>query len=173
MDSAQLHLGFLTIQHDSQGFSGGYLLTNAWGRPLEFRLTSTVQPTKVQQLLYGPTLRPYLCADLLGKSLVEKAALPPSLVITDCDAALNLRLHIPVPLAWLAPPEQAPLSAQESIVIQADSYSLISHRHHPEDAELIKRLLHASSIADLVEPFSRIREALTEARKSATFSKAA
>src|SRR5437773_707729 len=45
---AGLTLGFLTVLHDAAGFTGGYLVTNAWGRPLEFRLTTPVQPNRVQ-----------------------------------------------------------------------------------------------------------------------------
>ena len=66
-------LGFLSLAQDAAGHSGGYLVTNAWGRPLEFRLSSAVQPTKVQQILYGPTLADYLQCELIGKTLVEKA----------------------------------------------------------------------------------------------------
>ena len=71
-------LGFLTVLHDPTGGLGGYLVTNAWGRPLEFRLTTAVQPNRVQQILYGPTLTEYLHADLIGKTLVEKTATQPT-----------------------------------------------------------------------------------------------
>src|SRR5262245_33024282 len=69
---AGLSLGFLAVLQDAAGFIGGYLITNAWGRPLEFRLTTPVQPNRVQQILYGATLNDYLFADLIGKTLVEK-----------------------------------------------------------------------------------------------------
>ena len=51
---AHLHLGFLTVFAEPTGYLGGYLVTNSWGRPLEFRLSTAVQPNKVQQILYGP-----------------------------------------------------------------------------------------------------------------------
>src|SRR5438477_7962745 len=71
---AGLTLGFLTVLHDAAGFTGGYLVTNAWGRPLEFRLTTPVQPNRVQQILYGATLGDYIHADLIGKTLVDKTS---------------------------------------------------------------------------------------------------
>ena len=43
------NLGFLTILQDPAGTLGGYLVTNLWGRPLEFRLTSAVQNTLAAQ----------------------------------------------------------------------------------------------------------------------------
>jgi hypothetical protein len=67
-------IGFLTVLDEGNGYVGGYLVTNVWGRPLEFRLTSAVQPNRVQQILYGETLVPYLCGDLIGKTLVDKSS---------------------------------------------------------------------------------------------------
>src|SRR5947209_11386879 len=82
-------LGFLTILQEASGYLGGYLVTNLWGRPLEFRLTSAVQPNKVQQILYGGSLLSYISADLLGKTLVDKAGLPVHLIFTDREAVLD------------------------------------------------------------------------------------
>src|ERR1700676_5362568 len=103
--SGTLHLGFLTVLHEANGYLGGYLAVNGWGRPLEFRLTSAVQPNRVQQILYGGTLETYVCADLIGKTLVEKAGVPVQLVVTDREEVLDLRLKLDAPVAWLAPPE--------------------------------------------------------------------
>ena len=86
--SSSVTLGFLTVLQESSGWLGGYLVTNGWGRPLEFRLTTAVQPNRVQAALYGPTLHEYLFADLIGKTLVEKTAAKPDLIVTDTPAAL-------------------------------------------------------------------------------------
>jgi hypothetical protein len=54
-------LGFLAVvEHELHGLFGGYLLLNATGRPLEFHCTAPVRPNRAQQILYGPTLEPYL-----------------------------------------------------------------------------------------------------------------
>ncbi len=161
-----MHLGFLTIHQDQQGYSGGYLVTNAWGRPLEFRLTSPVTPNKVQQLLYGPTLRPYLCSDLIGKTLIDKAGTTANVIITDNDAALELRNQGSTPVAWLAPmdhPRVAELS--ETVIAKTKSYALLAHPKFQGDVASIKEMLHQTDVSDISEPFARIREALTEARK--------
>src|SRR5579885_2826624 len=76
-------VGFLTILQEANGYVGGYLVTNVWGRPLEFRLSSAVQPNRVQQILYGGTLQTYVCGELIGKALVDKAAVAVQLVVTD------------------------------------------------------------------------------------------
>src|SRR5438309_1649312 len=95
------HLGFLTVAHDANGYVGGYLVTNQWGRPLEFRISTAVQPNRVQQILYGDTLEPYICGDLIGKTLVEKTGVAVRIVITDTAAALDLRNRVDFPVALL------------------------------------------------------------------------
>src|SRR6476619_674477 len=85
------NFGFLTILLEPTGTLGGYLVTNSWGRPLEFRLTSPVQANRVQQILYGGTLDSYLCGELIGKTLIDKSTTPAAWIITDHAAALELR----------------------------------------------------------------------------------
>src|SRR5256885_15292316 len=88
------NLGFLSVLQEANGYVGGYLVTNRWGRPLEFRLTSAVQPNRVQQVLYGDTLPAYVCGELIGRTLIEKTATPAALIITDNPLALDLRLRL-------------------------------------------------------------------------------
>src|SRR4051795_11784468 len=92
------NLGFLTVLHEPNGYLGGYLVTNLWGRPLEFRLSTAVQPNRVQQILYGPTLTEYLHADLIGKTLVEKTGTLPGLIVTDSLPAQALRDRVGIPV---------------------------------------------------------------------------
>src|SRR5436305_15194710 len=99
------HLGFLTVLQEAGGFLGGYLVTNLWGRPLEFRLSTAVQPNRVQQILYAQTLSGFICGELLGKTLIEKTATPAHLVLTDTADALSLRRVVDVPVVWVAPPD--------------------------------------------------------------------
>ncbi len=145
------NLGFLTILRDSSGYLGGYLVTNPWGRPLEFRLSSAVQPNRVQQILYGTSLEPYICGDLLGKTLVDKTATPAQVIFTDHPAALDLRLRLEIPVAFVNPaaPDEAP----------------VAHRHFPSDCAALTDLVQRLGNFDFAEPFLRIREAVAEARK--------
>src|SRR5437868_13924259 len=129
-----LNLGFLTILHESNGYLGGYLVTNFWGRPLEFRLSTAVQPNRVQQILYGGTLQPYLCGDLIGKTLVEKTTTTANYILTDREAALDLRECLEVPVAWLAAaddPQAEALSYKEGSVRPArrGQGAVVSHPH--------------------------------------------
>lgn len=158
---AAVALGFLSLCQDATGVSGGYLLTNAWGRPLEFRLSSSVQPTKVQQILYGPTLADYLQCELIGRTLVEKSGSLPVLIVTDSPVGLGLagRLNLPV----VAVGDEGESHPRSSKPIQTAG-----------DPEAVRAALELVDPAvDLAEPFARIREAAAEARKLGGSSRAA
>jgi hypothetical protein len=162
--TASLNLGFLTVVQEGSAYVGGYLVTNVWGRPLEFRLTSAVQPNRVQQVLYAATLVPYVCADLIGKTLLDKAGVAVQAVVTDREAVLDLRLKVDLPVVFLNAQQEG----------QDGSSPLCGHRRFPEDAAAVRSLLGAAGAElDLAEPFARIREAIAEARKMGVTGRAA
>jgi hypothetical protein len=163
------------VVQEPTGWLGGYLVTNAWGRPLEFRLTTAVQPNRVQTVLYGPTLSEYLYADLIGKTLVEKTSVKPDLVVTDAADALGLRSRVGVPVVALRPdgaeflpPETRPLShALSSVGL------LLPARFATDEPAVMQLLERVDPAVDLAEPFARIREAVGEARKMGVTNRAA
>jgi hypothetical protein len=168
---AALHLGFLTFVPEATGLVGGYLVTTAWGRPLEFRLTSAVQPNRVQQVLYGDTLTTYLHADLIGRTLIEKTTTPARLIITDSEAALELRPRFGLPVAWLT--HEGDAEAVRRAEAGQALRPALAGRHgpllvHPQFVEELPALTEMLSGLDpgldLSEPFQRVREAVSEAR---------
>jgi len=96
-------LGFLTaIELADRGFVGGLLVTNHFGRPLEFQCTAPLKPNRTQEILYGPTLVPYVLGDLIGRTLIEKIGVKPHLVLTERDDLLPLRDLVSIPVACVA-----------------------------------------------------------------------
>ncbi len=168
--AGNVNLGFLTVLHEPVGHVGGYLVTNTWGRPLEFRLSSAVQAGKIQQILYGPTLEPYLCSDLIGKKLLEKTTTPVQFVFTDHPAVLDLRLHVDLPVGLL-------ISAAPAADVDLPGLSVTDnvrcHRRFAQDVDALRTLLEQLANFDLADPFVRIREALAEARKLGVANRAA
>jgi hypothetical protein len=160
------NLGFLTVLHEPSGYLGGYLVTNLWGRPLEFRLSTAVQPNRVQQILYAGTLQAYVCGDLIGKTLVEKTTAPVQMVFTDTEAALDLRLSLEVPVVWVLPAEcgvSAPVPEGPPRALRGN---VRTHARFPQDEKAVQEVLERlQGLVDLMEPFARIREAIGEARK--------
>jgi hypothetical protein len=172
--SSLLSIGFLTALQEPSGWVGGYLVTNSWGRPLEFRLTTAVQPNRVQAALYGPTLTEYILADLIGKALVEKTAAKPDLIVTDVPAVLALRSRVEVPVlavkteSAVAPPDAVPFSHARSTL-----GLLLPGKFAADQGPVLKQLERVDAAVDLAEPFTRVREAMAEARKMGVTNRAA
>jgi len=102
-------LGFLTVlDYPEYGLFGGYLVLNALGRPLEFHCTAPIRPNRAQQILYGPTLEPYLFGEQIGCALVAAAKTAPRLVFTDRVPALALRQFVEMPVVLVLSGESEP-----------------------------------------------------------------
>lgn len=173
-----LQLGFLTVFTEGNGYLGGLLVTNTWGRPIEFRLSTAVQPNRVQQILYGNTLTEYLCAELIGKTLIDKTATPVHLVVTDTIHCLPIRSRVDVPAIAALPEAGLPASNVDrpltAIPHARCSLPLIMDARWADDEPLIRAILDRVDAAlDLAEPFARIREAMGEARKMGVTNRAA
>ena len=157
--TAPWNLGFLTIMQEPAGFLGGYLVTNQWGRPLEFRLSTAVLPNRVQQILYGDTLEPYICAELIGKTLIDKTATQAQVIVTDKETVLPLRHLLTIPVGCIHEGE-------------SEYSTVLTHSQFPQDQRLLDDLEERLGESfDLTEPFVRIREAIGEARKMGVTSR--
>jgi hypothetical protein len=134
--------GYLLVLEDTDhGFTGGYLVVSHRGRPLEFHCTEPLQTNRAQEILFGPTLRPYIVGEQIGATLLAKARLKADLLlVTDADAALAGR------------------------VAGLDTMVIADHPMSSSDSQkpLLERL--AESI-DIAEPIERVREAILEAQR--------
>jgi hypothetical protein len=109
-------LGFLTVvEHPQHGLFGGYLLLNLAGRPLEFHCTTPVKPNRAQQILYGPTLEPYLFGEQIGRTLLASAKIKPRVVCIDQEPALAVGQYVDVPVVLVLPPDGSAEVADEMI----------------------------------------------------------
>ncbi len=158
-------LGFLTVvEHAELGLLGGYLLLNASGRPLEFHCTAPVKPSRAQEILYGPTLKPFLYGEQIGQTLLTRSKLTPALVCTDSEAMLAVRDHTRIPVALVGATAGLPSSA----AFRLGQTDLLLPAPYATDEQTIRQHWPAQADhLDLAEPFARIREALDEAQKSA------
>jgi hypothetical protein len=177
-------IGFLTVAEHAQGLFGGYLLLNLLGRPLEFHCTTPVKPNRAQEILYGPTLAPYLYGELIGQTLVAKASHKPLVALTDLAPVLALRNQSGIPVAlvnredasdarsqsgqqllWRSDPPHV-LRGPALTIFRWGANELAVEALHGGDRELVlQRLQGVSETFDLAEPFARIREAIEEAQR--------
>lgn len=159
-------IGFITIVEDSNhGLFGGYLILNPAGRPVEFHCTAPVKPNRAQQILYGPTLQPYLYGEQIARTLIERSKILPRIVCLDQACAMCVRPLITVPTALV---EKKTSEENPTCQIPWKDQTLSFLPEFPNDKAKIEECLQELLIEfDLLEPFNRIREAIAEAQKAA------
>ena len=102
--SQETTFGYLSVINSAEhGYFGGYLIVGPLGRPLEFHCTAPVRPSRAQQILYGPTLEPFLLGEQIAGAMLDAAKLKPRLILTDCEATLYVRSQISTPIVLLRP----------------------------------------------------------------------
>jgi len=173
-------LGFLTaVSHEQHGLFGGLLVLDSSGRPLEFHCTAPVKTSRAQEILFGPTLEPYLYGEQIGQTLITAARQKPAVLCTDLVAMLALREHVEIPVTLVqAVTDEDEKSAKNFRVDGAHdssrfiAFELARHKlavsvdYRDDQALVSQRLAAYSERLDLNEPFERIREAIDEAQRS-------
>jgi len=183
-------LGFLTVsEHEDQSLFGGFLVLNLAGRPMEFHCTAPVRPNRAQEILYGPTLRPYLYGEQIARALIERASATPGLVFTDVEPVLALRPLTSVPVVFVPPtaPSREVAASLDNTArldsphptpppagsIRLHRFSLgalqlaVPESHRDDQSQVVSQWQPHAEEFDLAEPFGRIRDAIEEARRAA------
>jgi hypothetical protein len=160
--------GFLTVVEQPEwGLVGGFLVVNAGGRPLEFHCTAPVKANRTQEILYGRTLRGYLCGEQIGPALLTKAKLETLFVLVDDPALITARDHFAMPVALIDPARQSAPHSLSLFAFEVAKTTLGVESRYSTDAQQLQEAwqTHGHDF-DLKEPFDRIRSALEEAQKS-------
>lgn len=178
-------LGFLTVvEYEQHGYLGGYLVLNASGRPLEFHCTAPVKPNRAQEVLYGPTLEPYLFGEQIGQALLKKSQAEPLVVCTDLSPVLAVREFLSCPVALVL---SCPAAEATNAAIGAGRTFRVDRAHGPttspkfqigrnelavggawpaDEQRITETVAALAEHFDLAEPFARIRGAIDEAQRS-------
>jgi hypothetical protein len=181
-------IGFLTVvEHADWGLTGGLLVLNAIGRPLEFHCTAPFRPTRAQQILYGPTLRPFIYGEQIGQTLLSRLKSETLFICTDVEPVMCVRDWVSRPLVLLLertveratepaskqrmlrldPPHGAPQPCLGRII----EFTIGNHqagvlpRHQSDRDRVLDGWRPIADSLDLMEPFGRIRDALEEAQR--------
>src|SRR5690349_6214355 len=177
--------GYLsTLESPEHGFFGGYLIVGPMGRPLEFHCTAPIRPSRAQQILYGPTLEPFLLGEQIAGAMLDAAKLRPSLILANCEATLHARTRIHSPMVLLRGNEKPAAGTGAIAGASTDFATTHSASSGPHDSFVVEgiefllpigfesdrdtaiRLLTALICQiDLAEPFGRIEEAIREAQR--------
>jgi hypothetical protein len=162
MSKTDATIGYYTVVEESRtGFTGGLLVLNRSGRPLEFQCTLPVRPTRAHEILFGETLRDHLLSEVIGLCLVNKTRTPISILI--CDQRESMRLSqftaIPIGLAVESKSDRDSIDDADSVWLAGTRLQV-----NIESTEIAKSVCaDLSDLPDATEPFERIREAIKEA----------
>ncbi|TWT81097.1 hypothetical protein CA13_25440 [Planctomycetes bacterium CA13] len=167
--TTELTIGYFTVIFDEHtGWTGGLLVLNRGGRPVEFQCTLPVRPSRAHEILFGTTLRDHLIGEVIGPILIKKCRTPLSMVCCDQAESLSLSASGGVPVALVgeaAENDEGPIT--NDMLVGASRVKLAGATLHVpiEHTETVEGIAgRFVDLVDAVEPFERIREAIKEAQ---------
>ena len=166
------YLGYMEFDNGGS-YRGAILVTDDWGKPLEFRCTAQVKTTSVQRTLYGSTLMPHVLVELIAKPLMDSLNEEPVAILVSDETFLDLRHNVDVPVVQirrqgtdLKVTAASDGEGNQNIVMDCESGKFApiiieAHWEFPDDtnscASLLKELFGRW---DVVEPFERLHKGL-------------
>ena len=177
MTASNNGLGYIVIDGEEGRFRGASLVVDLRGIPVDFRYTDLIRPTKLERILYGSALDVYLREELILQSLLGAVETKPQVWICDAEEllapikALEKAKCVVLSASTHAPLESAgsvePMGGANVVLIQADAVSAplratFSEGVRQDEVQQTASLLtDAARTMELLEPFGRIRKALT------------
>ena len=113
-ETTDVTIGYFTVVEDERtGWTGGLLVLDRGGRPIEFQCTLPVRPTRAHEILFGPTLSRHLVGEVIGKLLIASCRTPVSLFCCDQPEGLAIESYTSSPVALVreaAEADEGPIS---------------------------------------------------------------
>jgi len=189
MKPTDLKIGYLMVSSPVPNvFIGGLMVTDGRGLPMEFRYTEPIQPTKLQQILYGQVLSAYIKREVVLETLLKNTESKFKCLLVEDEQMLDYPAK-GYSIIRLAATKSAPLGAlgktQEmapgEILLQVNAegspvrvYWGKPKSSGPEEnnpapgssvsgdgsTEIVNILLEAGKSMDVTEPLRRIEKAL-------------
>lgn len=183
MSEALHHLAFVILADVEDGvLRGGILVTDAYGKPVEFRCTSPIRPNAVQRALYGGTLMPHIAVELVGVPLVQAVQVSPDVVLVQQEEFLPLRERCDRPLLLARrqgkdmqlSEEDGKTQPEELLSSPSGKFTPVVVTCHWDFADDIAQckegLGWTFANCDLVEPFERVKTALATLHEQGVLS---
>jgi len=175
-DMAESRIGYIDIYGNAKdGYVGGVLVTDRIGVPVEFRHTENVNPGKLQKILYGRSLERFLKCESLAKCLLSDLENKPDILIVPDPEYFLLTRAFSFPFVQISRAAKEPLTqhgevqeiSESEIILQVLSLReplrvKVDRKNAPTLASVKTLLLDLGRTMDLLEPMSRVQEALKE-----------
>ncbi len=163
MDETEvIRLAFIDVAIFSDGsIRGGILTTDIETRPYEFRATSPIKPTQLQQILYGASLKDYVYNELICAPLVRATKEKLSVVLVKESYLLAMRPLVSVPVILVQDEHNQVLEG-----IKPLSLIFSSHKNFKNELSYAQTVLAPiANKHNLIEPFERLKLALSEVQR--------
>lgn len=127
MKPVENRLGYLLVASPvANVYIGGLMVVDQRGLPLEFRYTEPIQPTKIQQVLYGSVLSRYIKTEVILETLLKSLeSIPQLLIVNDDNFLFKEAAGKELEVVRLTETKAAPLKAPGNIeLISTKEYLL-------------------------------------------------
>ena len=160
-ETEEIRLAFIDVAVFPDGsIRGGILTTDIQTRPYEFRVTSPIRPTQVQQILYGASLRDYVYGELICAPLVKAKKEKLSVVLVQEASIAAMRPLVSVPVILIRHDGKQKDDGPRAV-------NLSAHKSFQGELSFAKTVLAPiMQNHDLIEPFERLKLALNEVHRT-------
>lgn len=165
---------FVHVQKfDGGSYRGCFLTTDLDTHPLEYRCSSMIKPTQLQQIVYGGVMLEHMFVRLLADPLFKAASQKPDLVLVREPLLLGMRSSATCPVLLIRPAAEvtgvlATESHRQIIEGQGGKFEAVlveSHQEFLEDRSKAQDLLTKLCKRNPLKPFQRAAAALAHAHK--------
>lgn len=178
--SGDLKLGYLLVSSPLPNvFIGGLMVTDGRGLPVEFRYTEPIQPTKIQQVLYGQVLSAYIKREVILETLLKNLESKFKCLLVEDEHLVDYPAK-GYPIIRIAATKSSPIGnvgqkqdiAPGEILLQVtpEGSPIRVHTGKPskeegtpatgESTDPVSILLEAGLGMDITEPLKRVEKAL-------------
>lgn len=167
-----IKIGYLKIHKDGERYAGGVMIVDSRGIPVEFKYTDPITPTKLQKVLYGDVLEKYLREEIIIGNIVGKIENKADIFISDSIENEILTDYVKEIVVIIKKTQIKPLKENEykfikenEAVVQINEGEspvrvIITKNNIEKKEEIIEKILEIGKGIDLVEPLTRIEEAI-------------
>ncbi len=165
-------LGYITTRvFEGPAYLGGVLIVDKRGIPVEFKYVEPIKPSKLQTLLYGNTIDKYIRIESVGIPLVDALEHKPSILFVREEPFLEeSKWSFPIISINRYKGSMLPSIGEYKelengeYIVQIDSGMplrlRLEKKYKERLEEIIPFLIEIGQNFDIIEPFSRLEEAI-------------
>ncbi|MGM0507841.1 MAG: hypothetical protein ACQERZ_01545 [Fusobacteriota bacterium] len=162
-------IGYFKVILQDEKYIGGIMVADIDGIPIEFKYTDPIEPTKLQQVLYGAVLGKYIREEVIIKNLIKQIENKPEIFITDSQENIGLSKVIKKDLLVIKKTKMKPfkekkdykkIKENEILFQMNEEDSPIRILLNKEEEKTVEMLTKIDENIDFIEPLDRMEEAL-------------